>query len=290
MERRRDYGVPDEIEFKTKPELLFEMVMNFKKRGLPFAWLGVDTLYGRDTVFLDDVDNEGIIYCADTPCDTRVWLEKPKTGVPSRKGKRGRKPVKEKLVEGEPKPIEVRNIIPSRWYRVFLRDTERKELWSQMAFLRVYPVRDELPGEEAWLIIRKDEGDTKIKYQLSNAPADTPKERLAEMSCSRYWIERMFQDANGAGGLSDYEVRGWRGWHHHMAMTMLVILFLLAMVIDMGAKAPMLTLQDVRYVLDAILPKKEVTKEVILESILDSHKARMSARRSHHKRDRVKPT
>ena len=244
MERRRDYGVPDEIEFKTKPELLFEMVMNFKKRGHPFAWLGVDTLYGRDTVFLDDVDNEGIIYCADTPCDTRVWLEKPKTEVPLRKGNRGRKPVKEKLVEGEPKPIQVRNIVPPQWYRVFLRDTERKELWSQMAFLRVYPVRDGLPGEEAWLMIRKDECETKIKYQLSNTPADTKKERLAEMSCSRYWIERMLQDANGAGGLSDYEVRGWRSWHHHMAMTMLVILFLLTMVIEMGVKAPMLTLQD----------------------------------------------
>jgi hypothetical protein len=51
-----------------------------------------------------------------------------------------------------------------------IRDTERKELWSDLVCLRVYPVNDGLPGKEAWLIIRKDEGETKVKYQISNAP------------------------------------------------------------------------------------------------------------------------
>jgi SRSO17 transposase len=55
-------------------------------------------------------------------------------------------------------------------------------------------------GKETWLIIRKDEGIDRTKYQLSNAPADTPIERLAEMSCARFWIERMLEDANGVGG------------------------------------------------------------------------------------------
>ena len=294
MERREEYGVPDDIEFKTKQELLFEIVMKFKKRGFPFSWLGVDTLYGRDSKFLDDIDNEDIIYCADTPCDTHVWLEKPMIELPLRKGSRGREPTKKRLVEGEPKPIDVRKIKeqlePSQQHNVFLRDTERKELWSEMAFLRVYPVRDGLPGEETWLIIRKDIGETKAKYQLSNAPADTSIKKLAEMSCSRYWIERMLQDANGVGGLSDYEVRGWRGWHHHMTMSLLVMLFFLTMLIDMGVKSPLLTFQDVREILDAILPKKEVTKETIVERIKDRHKARWSARLSHHKRNMKKPT
>ena len=76
--------------------------------------------------------------------------------------------------------------------RVFLRDTERKELWCNMVRLRVYQVRDELPGPESWLIIRWfDNGD--VKYQLSNASPRTKQSRLAEMSCkchAVYWIER----------------------------------------------------------------------------------------------------
>jgi len=49
------------------------------------------------------------------------------------------------------------------------------------------------------------------------------------MSCSRYWIERAFEDAKGEVGMVDYEVRGWLGWHHHMTMVLLAMLFLLTM-------------------------------------------------------------
>jgi hypothetical protein len=75
---------------------------------------------------------------------------------------------------------------------VFLRDSEHKEMWCQMACLRVYPVQDKLPGKEIWLIIRKDEGENTTKYQFSNAPVDTTQKRFGQMSCSRYWIERAF--------------------------------------------------------------------------------------------------
>jgi len=110
----------------------------------------------------------------------------------TRKGNHGRKPTKKKLVEGEPLPVEVRKINPDEAHQMVLRDTEKGELRADMSFLRVYPVRDGLPGKETWLIIHKDEGIDKIKYQLSNASADTPNERLAEMSCARFWIERVY--------------------------------------------------------------------------------------------------
>ena len=171
----------------------------------------------------------------------------------------------------------------SYWNRVFLRDTERKELWCEIAVLRVYPVRDGLPGKEVWLIIRKEDGEKRTKYQLSNAPNDTTLERLAEMSCSRFWIERALEDAKGVG-LADYQVRGWVGWHHHMAMTMLAMLFLLMCMLDWGEKAPMLTLQDVKEILEVILPREEITAQDIIELIEKKHKARYSAKRSHHKR------
>ena len=91
----------------------------------------------------------------------------------------------------------------------------------------MYPVRDELPGPATWLLLREDEGQTQRKYQLCNAPEATPFQRLAQMSHSRYWMERAIQDAKGEAGLDEYQVRGWRGWHHHMTMTFLAMLFLL---------------------------------------------------------------
>ncbi|KAF5431784.1 SRSO17 transposase, partial [Candidatus Methanophagaceae archaeon] len=168
--------------------------------------------------------------------------------------------------------------------RIFLRDTERKELWCNLVCLRVYPVRDELPGPESWLIIRWDDNG-EVKYQLSNAPADTKINRLAEMSCSRYWIERAFEDAKGEVGMADYEVRGWLGWHHHMTMVLLAMLFLLVLQLKWKGKAPLLTIQDVREILEVVLPRKVVTKEKLLKRIERKHKARESARKSHHKRN-----
>ncbi|MDI6822741.1 MAG: IS701 family transposase, partial [Actinomycetota bacterium] len=185
--RRRKCGVPPEITFKTKAELGLEMLLKAKERGFPFAWVGMDCFYGQQPWFLDSLDSEGFLYIADVPSDTRVWLEDPKVEIPKRKGKRGRHPTRKQLVEGEPEPLEVRKIVEElpddAWEHTFLRDTERKELWCDMACLRVHQVRDGLPGPESWLILRKgDNGEE--KYQFSNASPNTKMSRLAEMSCS----------------------------------------------------------------------------------------------------------
>jgi hypothetical protein len=105
------------------------------------------------------------------------------------------------------------------------------------------------------------------------------------MSCSRYWIERALEDGKGEAGLADYQVRGWTGWHHHMVMTLLAMLFILQMTVKWGKKAEMITVQDVKYVLELILPKKKVTEKEILAIIEGKHQARLSARKSHHRRN-----
>lgn len=287
--RRKKCGVPDDIVFKTKAQLGLEMLLEARKRGVPFAWVGMDCFYGEQPWLLDDIASKRMVYIADTPCDTQVWLEKPRIEIPEKKGIVGRNPKREKIISGEPQPMKVQEVAKqldtSRYARVFLRETERKELWSMLACLRVFPVRDKLPGVETWLIIRKDEGENTTKYQLSNAPENTSIERLGQMSCSRFWIERALEDGKGEAGLADYQVRGWTGWHHHMVMTLLAMLFILEMVVKWGKKAEMISVQDVKYVLEVILPKKKVTEKEILAIIEGKHHARLSARRSHHRRN-----
>jgi len=288
--RRMECGVPEDVVFKTKGELALEMLLNAKERKIPFAWVGMDCFYGQQPWLLENIDKEGITYIADIPFNTRVWLDLPKTEIPKKKGKRGRIPTRERIVNGEPEPIivdKLANMLDSpESSRVFLRDTERKELWCQVLCLRVYPVQDELPGKETFLILRKNEGEKEIKYQFSNASEDTSIERLGQMSCSRYWIERAFQDAKGNAGMADYQVRSWTGWHHHMVMTMLAMLFILDMQIKWGKKAPMLSVMDVKEIFEVIMPKKEFTKEELLAIIEQKHRARLSARKSHHRRNK----
>lgn len=185
-------------------------------------------------------------------------------------------------------PIEVQKIREqietAQWRQVTVRDTERKELKIDIACLRVYPVENKLPGKELWLIIRKEVGQGTVKYQLSNAAPDSDILKLAKMSCSRYWIERAIEDAKGVASLEDYEARSWRSWHHHIAMSLLAMLAVLMMQIELKVKADMLTLQDVKDILEVIMPKRDISEREILKIIKAKHKARISARESHHRR------
>ncbi|HIE31910.1 MAG TPA: hypothetical protein EYP67_05965, partial [Methanosarcinales archaeon] len=104
----------------------------------------MDSFYEEQTWFRNKINAKGLIYIADIQVNTRFWLNKPEKEIPERKGDLGRIPTKEKMREGEPHPIEVRDLKnqleDSEWSRFFIRDTERKELWSNIACVRVYPV------------------------------------------------------------------------------------------------------------------------------------------------------
>ncbi|MFC1714759.1 IS701 family transposase [Candidatus Poribacteria bacterium] len=287
--RREKCGVPENIVFQTKAQLGLELIHRAQERDIPFAWIGMDSYYGQQEWLLTELETQDSLYIADIPCDTRAWLELPRTRIPARKGNRGRKPTKLKA-DSQPTRVDqmASALEQSQWTRMYIRDTERGQLWSWLVFLRVYPVRDQLPGPETWLILRKDEGEKKLKYQFCNASSDTPLESLADMSHSRYWMERAIQDAKGEAGLADYELRGWRGWHHHMTMTILAMLFLLELQLDWKPKAPNLTIQDVREILEVILPKREMTPDEILKIIQQKHKAKLSARHSKHRRYEIR--
>jgi len=290
--RRKKCGVPWYVRFKKKSELAWDMIYHAQKKNkVPFGWIGMDSLYGRDSVLRNKIDAQGSIYIADIPNNLGVWLKRPKTGVPPRKkGVCGRNPTREKVIEGA-KPTKVRDIKDQlggeKWHHVFIRDTERRELWADMACLRVFPSENNgLPGDECWLIIRKDPKSKEIKYQLSNAPSDTSIDRLAQMSGSRYWIERTFEDGKGIAGLADYQVRSWTGWHHHMTITLMAMLYLMVLSIDLGKKADFLTVQDVKEIFEVIMPKRKVTSDELVQLILEKHKRRLSARLSHHRRNK----
>jgi hypothetical protein len=76
------------------------------------------------------------------------------------------------------------------------------------------------PAAPCWhLLVRRELGArVDLKYSLSNAAADIPVLRLAQMQGQRLWVERTFQDGKSQAGLDHYQARSWRAWHHHMAL------------------------------------------------------------------------
>jgi len=60
-----------------------------------------------------------------------------------------------------------------------------------------------------------------IAHYLSNAPADTPLLKLAQVAAVRYTVEQCIEEAKGETGLDDYEVRHWHSWHRHITLSMM---------------------------------------------------------------------
>jgi SRSO17 transposase len=75
-----------------------------------------------------------------------------------------------------------------------------------------------------------------IKCYLSNAPATIALAEMAAVGCLRWTIEEDFELAKGEVGLDHYEVTKFRGWYHHMTLSLLALAFLKAVQREWGKK------------------------------------------------------
>jgi SRSO17 transposase len=229
-ERRRRCGVPADLPFKTKPTLGGEMIQAVHRANtLRARWVTCDEAFGRDTTLLDHLDGLGLWYYAEVPHDTQVWRQRPATAVPAWAG-RGRQPTRARVVAGAPAPhtvVVVAESLPAEhWSRHRIKEGSKGPIVANVAALRVIAVREGLPGPEVWLVVRRNPLTGELKTYVSNAPANTPLATLVRLSGMRWPIETCFEDGKQYVGMGDYEVRSWRGWHHHMTLCILAHFFL----------------------------------------------------------------
>ena len=229
-ERRRTCGVPADIVCKTKPTWGWEMIHAVHAAGtVRCRWVSCDEAVGRDTIFLAQVAGLGLGYCAEVPHDTQVWRQRPATAVPVWSG-RGRKPTRARVVAGAPAAETVVAVaeawLAARWSRQTIKAGSKGPLVADFAAVRVIAVREGLPGPEVWLVLRRNILTGELKTYLSHAPADTPLATRVRLSGMRWPIETCCEDGQPYVGMGEYEVRRWRGWHHHMTRCLLAHFFL----------------------------------------------------------------
>lgn len=276
-EERERAGVPKERKFATKVELGWQMIERAKKNGLPFKAVACDDLYGRSGWLRREMAEAGIVYMADVPEDTHVYLSKPDFGVPvSKPGRKGRAYKRPRVLSSD-KPMKVREIVQhseTDFQRISVRNTERGELDDPFTMRRVWTIRDEKLAEE-WLVIRHEYGK-RYTYSLSNATEDTLKEELARLKCVRHFVERANQDAKSEVGWDELEARKYRAWNHHLALTIMAMWFIAQIKHDWASKyprdsklseqlevgsLPALSVANVRELLKAVMPLQQLTPE-----------------------------
>ena len=97
------------------------------------------------------------------------------------------------------------------------------------------------------------------------------------MEAQRYWVERSFQDGKSTVGMDEYQVRGWVAWHHHMAMSMMALLFILKQKVIHGDVEPLLSANDIRCLLVSLLPLRNRTFKEVLRQMEVRHVKRQAA-------------
>jgi hypothetical protein len=168
---------------------------------------------------------------------------------------------------------------PEGWTQLTVRDGEKGPVAIEMVTRRVQTrLERKRTGPHEWLVVTRrplaDEGaltgksspeardqDARYGYRDYLTPTGVAKGDLEEPSLRELvrvikagtCIEASLQRGKGEAGLDEYQVRTWEGWHHHMALTLIAVWFLIRETHRGQQSTPALTLPQVRYGLSLLL-------------------------------------
>ena len=235
--QRKTTGVPAEVQFQTKPEIALEQIRQALAAKVPRGPVLCDAGYGNHFGFRSELTTLGLPYIAGIEAHTTVWrAEQAPQTVPASHG-RGR-PFRRLPRDGPHQPVSVKQLalsLPeSAWHTVAWREGTKGKLRSRFARLRVVPAyhtrgSTEEPRPDEWLLVEWPAGEPEpTKYWLSTLPKHWSVRALVNRAKLRWRVERDYEELKQELGLSHYEGRGWRGFHHHAALCIAAYGFLAA--------------------------------------------------------------
>src|SRR5271169_325410 len=233
--RRSKAHVPDDVKFRTKPEIALRQIKAALMAGVARGVVLTDTAYGSDGGFRAGVTEMGLIYAVAVQSTISVWPPGVEPLPPKPWSGRGRKPSRTRR-DADHRPVSAKTLattLPKEaWRDVSWREGSNQTLTSRFAAVRVRPATRDgkltAPQPLEWLLIEWPEDESEpTKYWLSTLPEDTPIEVLVDTAKLRWRIERDYEELKSELGLAHFEGRSWRGFHHHAALCIAAYGFLI---------------------------------------------------------------
>jgi len=217
-ERCREAKIPDDVVYRPKWRIALEQLACALVNGLKFDWLTFDEYYGGKPAFLEELDTyDGMYYVGEIPRNFRCLTRRPRGQKPKKgwKGKRADNLARYSSVWYE-----------QNWQSVSLaRMTLDNQEWEVRAGQVYLLRRGELSERTYWLIVARNLATGEVKYFISNAPADTPMEKLLRVAFSRWNVEHTFRVAKTEIGFGHFEGRSYVALMRHMILCLLVMGF-----------------------------------------------------------------
>jgi SRSO17 transposase len=235
-ERRAKTGVPQEVRFATKPQIALQQLSALLAAGAPSYCVLADAGYGVDNTFRQALSDMGLRYTVGITSAIVVWPPGVQPLPPKPYNGTGRPPVVP-MRTATLQPMSVKALamsLPEQAFQTITwREGSNAPLRERFAAVRVRHAGGNAGKArlrpEQWLLIEWPVNDAQpSKYFLSTLPEDTSIYELVSVAHQRWRIERDYQDLKQDFGLSHYEGRGWRGFHHHAALSIAAYGFLVA--------------------------------------------------------------
>ena len=227
--RCRDAGVPEGIEFKTKPQIALDLIDEALGDQVLQAPVLADSVYGDNCGFRKGLRERGCeFFLQVSPTQHKAWRHEVST---QKKFKR------RYVVEGQPPAqslLEIaQSLAPEQWKSCSWKARDGSTRHTRIAWLEVYLGHDlrnthgEL--ERIWLVVDWPRGEVLYHCYLAHFKSLPSKARCLRLSRGRWQIEQYFQRSKDDLGLDHYEGRSWRGFHHHLVLSAVAYLFVCAM-------------------------------------------------------------
>jgi SRSO17 transposase len=206
-DRCREAGVPDAVDFATKPTLAIGMLARALDAAVPAGWVTADEVYGQHYRLRASLEQRRMPYVLAVPVTQRV------------------------IAAADGKPIECRadaliaHLPAQAWKKLSAGDGAKGPRLYHWARVAIRPLED--PAMGYWLLARRSLTDpTDLAYYLCYGPPNTPLRELVRVAGTRWAIEETFQSAKGQVGLDQYQVRRNDAWYRHITLVMLAHAFL----------------------------------------------------------------
>jgi SRSO17 transposase len=228
-ERCAKAAVPETVSFKTKLELALDLIDEAIADAVMRGPVLGDSAYGDAGPFRRALRNRELEYFLQVDAgQLRGWATRVKTE---------RKRTRWRVQAGQPAATCLRalanTIVPRQWKRARWKAADGTDRETRLAWQTVYLASDfdETTGEWplCWMAVDWPEGkDHPYHIYVAVLHRQPTVARCLKLSRGRWPIEQYFQRSKDELGFDHFEGRSWLGFHHHLVLTAVAYLFILA--------------------------------------------------------------
>lgn len=210
-DRLIEAGVPDDIEFMTKPALATGMLSRALNAGVAARWVAGDEVYGADPLLRAELESRRVGYVLAIGCDRRI-------------------PTAAGLLRAD----DITASVPKHaWQRLSAGAGAKGQRYYDWALIgHPDPAGGIDPADPQcwWLLVRRHPRTGELAFYRCYSPEVVPLRELVRVAGRRWTVEESFQAGKGLAGLDEHQVRRWTSWRRWtlLAMTAHALLAVIA--------------------------------------------------------------